>query len=297
MNKQPQFPLYIPSKGRYDIMLTSNYLTEMRVKHHIIVEEQEYELYKNNTEANEYVKLLILDKKFQDEYNTLDDLGASISKGSGAARNFAWEHSIKEGYTWHWVMDDNIRSFQRWNNNKQVKVDNGTFFIVMEDFALRYKNISMLGPQYMMFAPRKLKLKPFVFNTRVYSCNLIRNDVPYRWTGRYNEDTILSLNMLKDGWVTILFNAMLQEKMKTLSIKGGNTTDIYANGARTLEKSKQLCEAHPDVSRVVWKYGRWHHHVDYTPFKSNKLIRREDIDWDNLPETNEYGLSLVKKDK
>jgi len=44
---------------------------------------------------------------------------------------------------------------------------------------------------------------------------LIRNDVPYRWRGRYNEDTDLSLRMLKDRWCTIQFNAFLQGKAAT----------------------------------------------------------------------------------
>ena len=27
---------------------------------------------------------------------------------------------------------------------------------------------------------------------------------------------------------------------------------------------------HPDVWKVVWRYGRYHHHVDYGPFKNNE---------------------------
>jgi len=50
---------------------------------------------------------------------------------------------------------------------------------------------------------------------------------------------------------------------------------------------------HPDVSELVWKFGRWHHHVDYKPFKKNKLIRRDDIAIPSEP--NEYGMRLIKK--
>ena len=84
----PQFPLYIPSKGRADSRLTAKALDSMKVPYRLVVEEQEYKEYL------EYVpkeSLLVLDKKFQDEYDTCDDLGATRSKGPGAARNFIWE--------------------------------------------------------------------------------------------------------------------------------------------------------------------------------------------------------------
>ena len=130
-------------------------------------------------------------------------------------------------------------------------------------------------------------------NTRIYSCLLIRNDIPHRWRGRYNEDTDLSLRVLKDGWCTIQFNAFSQDKMATQTIKGGNTDEFYAYEG-TVNKSKMLAEMHPDVAKVMWKYGRWHHYGDYSGFKSNKLIRKKDL---VIPSgNNEYGLQKVNVD-
>jgi hypothetical protein len=34
---------------------------------------------------------------------------------------------------------------------------------------------------------------------------------------------------------------------------------------------------HPDVARMVWRYKRWHHYVDYSPFKKNELRYKKDI--------------------
>ena len=49
---------------------------------------------------------------------------------------------------------------------------------------------------------------------------------------------------------------------------------------------------HPDISNLVWKFGRWHHQVDYTLFKRNKLIRKEGL---NIPnQINNYGMKLIK---
>ncbi len=86
---KPQFPLYIPSKGRADSRLTAKALEEMGVFYTIVVEEQEYDDYAKVIDKK---KILILDKKYQDQYDTCDNLGNSKSKGPGAARNFIWEH-------------------------------------------------------------------------------------------------------------------------------------------------------------------------------------------------------------
>jgi hypothetical protein len=287
---KPKFPLYIPSKGRWDVRHTSEALHKMGQEHYMIIEAQEYEDYKNSVSSS--TELLVLDPIYQEQYDTCDDLGSTKSKGPGAARNFAWDHSIKNGFAWHWVMDDNIKHFKRLNKNKKYRVDDPSIFAAMEDFCLRYENIAMAGPFYESFVPERWKFPPFITNTRIYSCNLIRNDVPYRWRGRYNEDTDLSLRMLKDRWCTVQFYAFMQSKMVTQSVKGGNTKEFYQREG-TLAKSKMQVGLHPDVSRLVIKYGRWHHYVDYSGFKQ-KLKRKENIE---IPTgTNDYGMVFQKLD-
>jgi hypothetical protein len=301
----PRFPLYIPSKGRAGYMITSRVLDSLGVWHRLVIEEQEYKEYLSAV-CGDKKKLVVLDKSYKERYELCDDLGLTKSTGPGPARNFIWDHSVSEGHAWHWVMDDNITSFRRLNKNEKVKVSNGGIFAAMEDFCLRYKNIAMAGPNYFMFASARSKMPPFVINTRIYSCNLIRNDVPYRWRGRYNEDTILSLDMLKDGWCTVQFNAFLQEKMTTQTIGGGNTKEFYhAEGTvmpgeryadtGTIAKSKMQVAVHPDVSKLVWKFNRWHHHVDYSGFKKNKLIRKDGLSIPDAP--NEYGMRLIQRQK
>lgn len=287
----PRFPLYIVSKSRHDTRFTSRSLEEMNVPYRIVVEESQYDDYASVIDP---AKVLILDPQYQDDYDTFDDLGRTKSVGPGAARNFVWDHSIEEGHAWHWVMDDNIRRFFRLHKNQKIAFGDGTCFYAMEEFCLRYRNVSMAGPNYCMFAPRKSKVPPVVFNTRIYSCNLIRNDVPYRWRGRYNEDTDLSLRMLKDGWCTVQFNAFLQNKINTQQVKGGNTAEFYDKDGTT-PKSLMQVAMHPDVSRVTWRFGRVHHHVDYSPFRKNKLIRRDDVEIPQGP--NELGLDVVRKTK
>ena len=190
-------------------------------------------------------------------------------------------------------MDDNIKLFRRYNKNQRIKCYDGTPFKVMEDFVLRYKDVAMAGPNYVMFVTDRDAdhYPPFTVNTRIYSCNLIRIDVPFRWRGRYNEDTDLSLRALKDGWCTIQFNAFLQEKATTQTIRGGNSEEFYDKEG-TYKKSKILKEMHPDVASVVWRFNRWHHHVNYKRFKLNKLVRKKGL---IVPQgVNNYGMVLKK---
>ena len=267
---QPKFPLYIVSKGRSETRMTSKALELMRVPYFIIIEAQEYAAYAQYIAKN---KILVLDEAYKRSYDVFDDLGLTKSTGSGPARNFAWEHSIASGAAWHWVMDDNIGYFTRLHNNERIRLSGGDGFACMESFCLRYTNIAMAGPNYNFFVPNRAKRPPFICNTRIYSCNLIRNNIPFRWRGRYNEDTDLSLRILKSGLCTVLFNAFLQGKAATQSVAGGNTSELYADGTKL--KSEMIVAMHPDVTILKWKYKRHHHYVDYRPFRKNKLIRSD----------------------
>lgn len=258
----------------------------MGVAYRIVVEEQEYDQY---AAVIDPARLLILDPAYQRAYDPCDDLGTSKSLGPGPARNFAWDHAISGGHDWHWVMDDNIYGFRRYHRNEKLLMRDGTGFRVMEDFCDRYSNVAMAGPNYDKFVVQSDRRRPLTLNTRIYSCNLIRNDVPFRWRGRYNEDTDLSLRMLKAGWCTVQFNALLQSKATTQMVKGGNTAEFYSREG-TLPKSEMLVRLHPDVARLAFRFHRWHHYVDYTPFRHNLLRLRPGVEPPSG--TDEYGLVL-----
>jgi hypothetical protein len=284
----PKYPIYIVSKGRWRTRLTSKSLEEMKVPYFIVIEEQEYEQY---AEVIDPAKILILPQEYLDSYDTMDTIvDVNVSKGPGAARNFCWEHSIRNGHERHWVMDDNIEAFHRLNRNIKVKALTGAIFKCAEDFTERYENVPLSGLNYSKFCKSVDAVAPFVPNTRIYSCLLIKNDLPIRWRGRYNEDTDLSLRILKSGLCTIQFNAFLCGKVTTQRMRGGNTEEFYRHEG-TLSKSQMLVDMHPDVTSVVWKFNRWHHHVDYRPFKDNKFILKKDYLVKKGIDT--YGMKLI----
>jgi hypothetical protein len=222
---------------------------------------------------------------------------SNLRQGSIPARNWVWEHSVGEGHERHWIMDDNIVRFYRFNRNAKNPLEDGAGFAIMERFVDRYENVPMAGPNYEHFAPRRSAIKaPFHANTRVYSCILLANNVPHRWRGRYNEDTDLSLRFLKDGYCTILFSAFLANKVATMRMKGGNTDELYRQDSAfdgRLEMAKSLQQQHPDVVKIAHKWGRYQHHVDYRPFKRNALIRRAGV---VIPSSvDNFGMQLRQK--
>jgi hypothetical protein len=286
----PVNPIYIISKGRWKSRLTSKALERIGLPYTIVVEASEYDEYRKVIDEN---KIAILPQKYLDEYETCDEFGTSRVVGPGAARNYCWDDSFSRGYRYHWVMDDNIDDFYRLNRNTRIRVRTGAIFRAAEDFVDRYENVAISGLNYRFLCKQTQDIPPFYLNTRVYSCLFIRNDIPYRWRSRYNDDTDLCLRVLKDGWCTILFNAFLASKTATMKLKGGNTESLYTVEDGRLKMAEVLASLHPDVAKVSWKFGRWQHHVDYRPFESNKLVRKAGI---SIPETvNNYGMVLSKE--
>jgi len=271
----PKYPVYIISKGRWESRLTSKAFEEMRVPYHIVIEPQEH---------SEYAKVI-------DSKKILTLPFSNLGQGSIPVRNWVWDHSISIRAERHWVIDDNINGFVRLNRNKKIKVDSGTIFKCAEDFTDRYENVALSGFNYDFFAKARQKIPPYYLNTRIYSCILIKNDIPYKWRGKYNEDTDLSLRVLKDGYCTILFNAFLCNKAATMTMKGGNTDEVYVDGDNRLKFAQSLQKQHPDVVTVVEKFGRWHHHVNYKMFSYNKLIKKPNIVISKG--VNNYGMILA----
>lgn len=263
----PRYPIYIISKGRAYNPLTARYLEKMGAPFRIVIEPQEYDDYAKVVDP---AKIIVLPF-------------SNLGQGSIPARNFCWEHSIQEGHAKHWILDDNIAAFYILYRNIKYYARTPSIFAAMEAFVDRYRNVALAGPQYEKFSERKKKHFPIILNSRIYSCILIRNDLPYRWRGRYNEDTDLSLRVLKDGWCTILFYAFLQEKRTTMTMRGGNTDELYQGDGR-LRMAQALQEQHPDVVEVVWKWNRWQHRVDYSPFRRNRLERVDPAELSHQPQ-------------
>jgi hypothetical protein len=262
---KPKYPIYVISKGRSDVCYTANFMLKDNVDFKIVIEPQEYDDY----------------AKFYDEKLLMVTPFANLGQGSIPVRNFIWEDSIEKGHEKHWCVDDNIHSVRYSWNGRRIKCNANIGFNAVETFTDRYENIALSGMNYHFFVPPGTR-KPFYQNCRVYSNLLIRNDLDFRWRGRYNEDTDLCLQALSKDWCTVLINAFMIEKNATMSMKGGNATELYVGDGR-LRMARDLQEQWPYVVEVKRVYGRPQHRIKFnwrhfdTPLK-----RRSDINWKKI---------------
>lgn len=288
----PKYPIYVITKGRWERTLTIDTLEDMGVDFHICVEPDEYDNYVANPKIDTK-KIIKLPENFSKQ-----------KRGSIPVRNFVWQHSVEAGYKKHWVIDDNIDGFFRWNHNLKKRVRDGVFFRIMEDFSDRYENLGLVGCQYASFVPATEPGRgQFIKNTRVYSCILINSELldsrlEERWRGTYNEDTDLSLRVLSTGDLcTVNFNSLLSGKQTTGTMAGGNTTTIYEGGTYSGYK-KKFDELKKNWGKIVtlthsWhKDGRPHHHIAYTRLFKQDLKLKSGIP--TTPKVNEYNMVLTK---
>ena len=272
MNK---YPIFVISKGRANSCLTARELLNMGAEFYLVVEPQELKDYS---------------KVWGDFCKIIQTPFSNLGQGSIPVRNFVFGLSVKMGFSRHWILDDNIEGFHRLHKNEKYKVASVVCFTCCEDFTDRYSNVALSGMNYHSFCKAGDAVPPYYLNTRIYSCILVNNKIDKRWRGKYNEDTDLSLRVLKDGWCTVLFNAFLCGKVTTQRMSGGNTSEVYGKTNDRLEFAESLKRQHPDVVEVVRRFGRWHHKVNYKPFKSNELLPLVDLSL--LKKVDNYGLRL-----
>lgn len=266
-----RYHIYVISKGRPSC-ITARALLKCGADFSIVVEPSEFDLYKEKWGS----------RVITGDFDT-------STRSSIPVRNYVDSISIENKY---WLMDDNIEDFNYLTDNKKYVVRTTAILAATENFIEQFSNVGQAGLNYYSFAKASEGVSPYYLNTRIYSCILMNKDVDCErengllWRGRYNEDTDLSLRILKAGHCTVLMNSFLAGKMTTQRVKGGNTDSVYVDNDERLRFAKSLELQHPDVVKVVRKFNRWHHKVDYRKFDQQLVMskRMDKID---------YGLKLI----
>jgi hypothetical protein len=269
----PRYPVYIPSKGRWgDRAHTIRALTDDGVPFYVVVEDDQ---------ADEYA-----DVAGRDRLLVLPERG----RGLFQSRNWIKDHATAAGHARHWQLDDNIRGFCCWHKSKRMMVRAGIALRACEDFTDRYTNIAISGLNYDTFVVNPQK--PFVANCHVYSITLVNNAIPHRWRLLYNDDTDMCLQVLSDGWCTVLLNAFSAKKCRTMSVRGGNTDDLYQGDGR-LKMARALERVWPYVVEVDRRFDRPQHVINWSRF-TTPLQLRDDVDLAALAANpQDYGMRLV----
>jgi hypothetical protein len=275
---RPRYPVYVPSKGRSHVTarLTVRTLLDDATPFRLVVEPSEADAYATAFPAAE---LLVLPA---DEMKLL------------GSRNWIRDHAEAEGHERHWQVDDNIKDWRRFVRGHRIPCNSSVALRVCEDFTDRYTNIGISGLNYQGFVPASTST-PFYLNCHVYSISLINHAMPCRWRLVYNDDTDLCLQALAAGWCTVALNAFMADKMPTMIVGGGNTDQLYRGDGR-LRMARSLERMWPHVVDVDRRWDRPQHVVRgaWRGFDT-KLIRRDDIDWEALPDVDEHDIEIVQR--
>lgn len=253
MESRNEYPIYIISKGRWDNALTANSFEDAGIDYLIAVEPQE---------ANNYISKL-------GKHRIIVLPFSNLGLGSYPARNFCWEHAKQNGYKYHWLFDDNIRGFDKWINGKRTKITNAYSAITYVESFVNKNNIDIGGFEYDGFV-RTIPNKPFKLNCHVYSAMLIKNNLPYRWRLKYNEDVDLCLQVLHNKGITAsCIYYMVNKTSTTAKMKGGNQDELYKGNdpKKKLLKAKMLQAVWPQYAKTVIRFNRYHHFVDWKVFQ------------------------------
>jgi hypothetical protein len=238
-------PIYILSKGRAQNVITAKLLQSENIDFLIAVEPQEFDLY---------------NKQFPNKCINIQ----KNNEGIAYVRNFIKQHSISNGDSFHWQMDDDIKSFRIRANNKNIKVESNKVIRYIENECSKYLNVGIAAPIYTTFAFSQKN--DFSYNRQGCSCVLVNNKVKATWRKGIVEDTDYSMQLLMSGaktfnkferWTSIIFNRMLIETVPSFVQKGG-CTDIEFSGGGRVKNTKGLLQAWPNVFKSKIKNGVIH---------------------------------------
>jgi hypothetical protein len=297
--KKTQYPIYVISKGRYEHNNTAKFLIKSNIDFKLVIESDEYDLYKQNIDEKYLLKVQNYSKR---------------NCGGIPVRNFCFRDSVKNGFKAHWVLDDNIYGYELIYKSKKLRCYNPCIFTMVEDYFNLHKNIGMIGYNYSMFCIACNNPHPIIKNCHLYSSMLINNDIftdcktinKYPkikngkkvkiiergiWRGKYNEDVDLNIRCIKNGWNVISTNTIVSGKATTKTQKGGNSDTIYKDDDYSYHKTMSLVNQHPLYVECVKKYNRFHHKVDWIKLQKdypNELKLKDEYKNKDLTNMNDY---------
>ena len=227
-------PIYIPSKGRANSCKTADLLEESALNFSIVVEQDDVAAY-----SEKYPKQTIL---------TLPQ----SSQGIAFARAWIKEYSTRIGESHHWQLDDDVTTFQIRKINKNIDMPAAEVIGEAERRIYGFDNIGIMGLRHSMYA---WSSEPQAsYNQQCCSCFLVNNKVQSNFRMGIVEDTDFSLQVLMEGWCTILFNRLIYSPMPEGKTEGGNMASGHYENILNLQK--ELIREWPNMFKIIIKNKR-----------------------------------------
>jgi len=223
-------------------------------------------------------KVLVFDWYKEIKYtDPMDNFGFK-DKASGACpvRNATVRISRERGEKRHWQFDDDYFTFYAYNPLlKKNKSINGKILYekmkIISEFGYTAK-INNVG-----FCLQTIEAVPkdrYKFRKRVFNAHNLPSteDLFVPWVGRMNDDLINAINVWRKGGKEFQF-LFTQIGMQVSQQTAGGLTELYKQDG-TVRKTAYAIMACPVATRLVVKFGRYHHSLDIKKI-TPKIIREE----------------------
>jgi hypothetical protein len=269
--------IYIISKGRPQCT-TAKVLTKMKYPGEWFIvcgnNDNTIEEYKRNWGKE---RILTFDwYKEVKHSNLLDNFGVEkMSSGAVPVRNATRKIALDRGDTRHWQFDDDYVGFYLINKDlkKNHRIVNGKEFEYwLNKIATYAHDAHLINVGFCLgheaFPSSCKEVSKRVFNAH----NMPTDDSFMPWRGRMNDDLINAMDVFHTGKLEMSFKFLSLVLKPTQKETGGNT-DIYQLSG-TVRKTAYAVLIDPRAVKLVIKFGRYHHAVEWkliTP----KLIRQK----------------------
>lgn len=231
-----KYHVYIPSKGRASHCLTALCLKDTDLDFTIVVEPQEYKEYLEHFPASNLHKL----KK--------------NGQGLTYSRNSILKLSRRKGETAHWQMDDDIKRFMVRKDDKNVLVEPATSVRAVERYFDAHDGLGAIAHRYTSFAFSYTT--DYTYSNNPCSSQLLRNDMKAVWRKGTADDVDFALQVLTEGWATVIANRQLIDTVPHNKQKGGLTdTNPDLDGRRV--RFEQLMKDWPDGFNIKIDETGW----------------------------------------
>lgn len=222
-----KYSIYIPTKGRSNIITTAALLDAENIDYKLVIEPQDVESYSQFFSAE---KMIVMPE---------DNVGMA------GVRRFIKRFSQMKGEKYHWQIDDNIKGFKKRIGNKNVASTAKNNIEEIEQFVDQHTNIGGAGMRHQMYA--WAQKDQYSINQQCPSCVLFNNECKSIWRDDVIEDTDFWLQVLSEGYTTILFNRLVMDKTAIKTMAGGCTDLYYNNDNIRYSRQVKLQEFWPGV--------------------------------------------------
>lgn len=261
-NPEPKYPVCVLSfKRANESGRTHKTLTEMKVHHKLFVEPSQEKDYREWFDDS-YCELVICPEDFSKQ-----------TMGSTPVRNYILDYGLERGFDRVWMLDDNIKGYNRLYQGTKNKIVSSVVFTHIEDYISGYDNVGGVSHNFNPFVNEGDRRACIVTNGKCYSSMCLKTDPEVRFRYKHQEDNLISMEYIHRGYTNLCFNSIVYDKLTSGTDKGGNKEGVYKckDGKGDGEGYKERFEYFEAIVKILG----WENKLELIDGKTTKdLVKR-----------------------